>query len=184
MKYIKIFPLLLSLVLIGMACETEMVDKLDTFTLPNGGYMRTVTPFPALSTTFKVSKKNMGGTKLELVAEAVTPEQGSKFASYELEIRFVGATTTAYKPFRSIPASSYTKDAATGYPRHTLVITGTEAMTAMALDTSKIKTGDKFEVLATMKLTDGQSFSAANSGLNLTGDFYSSPFRYFLNVIE
>ena len=184
MKYIKIFSLSLTLVLLGIACKTEMIDKLDTFKLPNGGYMRTVTPFPALSTTFKVSKKNMGGTKLELVAEAVTPESGAKFANYDLEIKFVGANAVASTPFRSIASSSYSKDPTTGYPRHTLVITGTDALTATKLDTSKIKAGEKFEVRGTMKLTDGQSFNALNSGANLTGDFYASPFLYTINVID
>ena len=185
MKYIKIFPLLLALVLLGIACKTEMVDKLDDFNLDQGGYMRIVTPFPVTTPTFKVSKANMSGTKAEMVNEAVTLEKGGRFANYDLEIRFVGAATTDYKAFRSIPASAYVKDATTGYPRHTLTITGAEAMTAMALDTSKIKAKDKFEIRATMKLTDGKAFNALNTGVNITGGaFYSSPFFYTLNVTD
>ena len=185
MKYIKIFPLLLALVLLGIACKTEMVDKLDDFGLDQGGYMRIVTPFPVTTPTFKVSKANMAGTKAEMVNEAVTLEKGGRFANYDLEIRYVGATTTDYKAFRSIPASAYVKDAKTGYPRHTLTITGAEAMTAMALDTSKMKAKDKFEIRATMKLTDGKAFNALNTGANITGGaFYSSPFFYTLNVVD
>ena len=188
MKYIKIFPLLLTLGLLAIACKTEMVEKLDDFGLDQGGYMRIVTPFPVTTPTFKVSKANMAGTKAEMVNEAVTLEKGGRFANYDLEIRFNGgtaATTTAYKAFRSIPASSYAKDPTTGYPRHTLTITGAEAMTAMALDTSKIKAKDKFEFRATMKLTDGKAFNATNTGVNITGGaFYSSPFFYTLNVTD
>ncbi len=188
MKYIKLFPLVLTLVLFGIACKTEMVEKLDDFGLDQGGYMRIVTPFPVLTGTFIVSKKNMGGTKAEMVNEAVTLEKGARFANYDLEIRFNGgtaATTTAYKTFRSIPASAYKADATTGYPRHTLTITGAEAMTAMGLDTSKLKAGNKFEIKATMKLTDGKAFTALNTGANITGGaFYSSPFFYTLNVAE
>ena len=185
MKYIKIFPLLLTLVLLGIACKTEMVDKLDDFGLDQGGYMRIVTPFPVVNGTFTVSKKNMAGTKAEMVNEAVTLEKGGRFANYDLEIRYVGSTTTDYKAFRSIPASAYVKDATTGYPRHTLTITGAEAMTAMALDTSKMKAKDKFEIRATMKLTDGKAFNALNTGANITGGaFYSSPFFYTLNVVD
>ena len=185
MKYIKILSLMLTLVLLGIACKTEMVDKLNDFGLDQGGYMRIVTPYPVTTPTFKVSKKDMAGTKAEMVNEAVTLEKGARFANYDLEIRFVGATTTDYKTFRSIPASSYAKDPTTGYPRHTLVITGAEALTAMSLDTSKIIKGNKFEIRATMKLTDGKSFNAANTGVNITGGaFYSSPFFYTLNVID
>ena len=183
MKYTKIFSLILVLVVVGVACKTEMVERIDEFNFEKGGYMRIVTPFPVTSTTFKVSKKNMTGTKAEMVNEAVTPSRGSLFANYDLEIRFVGATTTAYKAFRSIPASAYAPDAATGYPRNTLIITGAEAMTAMALDTSKMVAGNKFEIKATMKLSNGKSFNVDNTGANITGGaFYSSPFFYTLNV--
>ncbi len=185
MKYIKLFPLVLTLVLLGIACKTEMVDKLDDFGLDQGGYMRIVTPYPVVTSTFTVSKKNMGGTKAEMVNEAVTLEKGGRFATYDLEMRFVGTTTTAYKAFKSIPASAYAKDPTTGYPRHTLSITGAEALTLMGLDTSKIKAKDKFEIKATMKLTDGKSFNADNTGANITGGaFYSSPFFYTLNVVD
>lgn len=183
MKDIKKLLILLTFGAFFVACETEIVDKVDTFNLPSGGYMRVVTPFPL--TAFSVSKKNMSGTKLELVHEAVTPEKGANFANYDLEMRFVGAATTAYKAFRSIPASSYAKDPTTGYPRHTLTITGTEAMTAMALDTSKISKGHKFEIKATMKLSDGKTYNASNTHANITGGaFYSSPFFYTLNVVD
>ena len=185
MKYIKLIPFILTLGLFAIACKTEMVEKLDDFGLDQGGYMRIVTPFPVTTPTFKVSKANMAGTKAEMVNEAVTLEKGGRFANYDLEIRFVGASTTEYKAFRSIPASSYVKDATTGYPRHTLTITGAEALTAMALDTSKIVKGNKFEIRATMKLTDGKAFNALNTGVNITGGaFYSSPFFYTLNVID
>ncbi len=188
MKYIKFFSLLFTFSLLAIACETEIVERIDEFNLEQGGYMRIVTPYPVTTPTFKVSKKNMGGTKAEMVNEAVTLEKGAFFSSYDLEIRFNGgttATTTAYKTFRSIPASSYAKDPTTGYPRHTLVITGAEALTAMALDTAAIKTGNKFEFRATMKLSNGKSFNADNTGVNITGGaFYSSPFFYTLNVID
>lgn len=188
MKYIKLIPFILTLGLFAIACKTEMVEKLDDFNLDHGGYMRIVTPYPVTTPTFKVSKANMAGTKAEMVNEAVTPEKGGLFANYDLEIRFNGgttATTTTYKAFRSIPASSYAKDPTTGYPRHTLTITGAEAMTAMALDTSKIARGNKFEIRATMKLTDGKAFNADNTGVNITGGaFYSSPFFYTLNVVD
>ena len=183
MKYIKRFSFFLLIGLFFMACETQMIDKLDDFNLENGGYMRIVTPFPVNSSTFKVSKANMGGTKLELVHEAVTPEKGAKFSAYDLEMSFTGSPAIAYKAYKSIPASAYASDATTGYPRHTFAVSGAEAMTTMGLDTSKIKAGDRFVIRGTMKLTDGKSFNAANTGANITGGaFYSSPFVYTINV--
>jgi len=117
-----------------------MIDKLDDFGLDSGGYMRTVTPYPVAGSTFSVSKANMGGTKMEFVAEAVTQDKGALFASYDLSIRFVdttpanGTKTTTAATLKSIPASSYAKDPTTGYPRATITVTGTEALTATKID--------------------------------------------------
>ena len=191
MKYTQISSILALLTVFTMACKTEMVEKFDELALPTGGYMRTVTPFPVAATTFNVSKANMAGTKMELVAEAVTPNLGALFSSYDLSIKFVDATpangtkTTVVLPLRSIPASAYAKDPTTGYPRLTLVVTGAEALTATQLTNADVLAGDRFEITATMKLTDGKSFNAANTGVNITGGaFYSSPFFYRLNVVN
>jgi len=189
MKLIKYSLLILVTSLFFIACKTEMVDKLDDFNLEQGGYMRTVTPYPVATATFSVSKANMAGTKMEAVLEAVTPDKGALFSSYDLTVKFIDATpangnkSTSEVVLRSIPASAYTKDATTGYPRHTLVVTGADVLTATKLTAADVSSGDRFEINATMKLTNGKAFTAANTGLNITGGaFYSSPFFYRLNV--
>lgn len=191
MKYIKNISILLAASLLIMACETQMIERQNELNFQTGGYMRTVTPFPAGNATFNVSKANMGGTKMELVAEAVTPNAGASFASYDLSIRFVDATpangnkSVALTVLRSIPASAYAKDATTGYPRATIAVTGTEALTATKLTAADVSNSDYFEITAVMKLTDGRSFSIANTGSNvLSQPFYSSPFLYRLNVLD
>ncbi|MCU0325403.1 MAG: hypothetical protein MUF45_09150 [Spirosomaceae bacterium] len=188
MKYIKSYSILLVLGLFMMACETQMVDKLDDFNLPNGGYMRTVTPFPVSNTTWNVSKANMAGTKMEAVLEAVTPNAGANFASYELVVRQVGSNNAVLKadaPLRTLQASQFTKDAQTGYPRFTLSITGKEAQDALRLTDAEVVVGSRFEVRATMVLTDGKRFNASNTGVNITGGaFYSSPFFYRVNIVQ
>ena len=197
MKYIKSLSIIALFAFVVTACKTQMVERIDEFNLEQGGYMRTVNfapydPGAALEavTRAKISKANLAGTKLESILEAVTPNQGSLFTAYDLSIRFVDATpangnkTTTVRPLRSIPASAYTKDATTGYPRHTLIITGAEALTATQLTADDISAGDRWEITATMKLSNGKSFNAANTGLNITGGaFYSSPFFYRLNVL-
>ncbi len=190
MKQIKIYISLLFLGLFGASCETEMVERLDEFGLEQGGYMRTVSPYPVSATTFNVSKANMTGTKMEIVAEAVTPQFGALFSSYDLVVRFVDATPANgnnSKPdaaLRSIPASAFSKDPVTNYPRLTITITGKQAQDALALTDAQISSGDRFEVRGTMRLTNGRSFNASNTGANITGGaFYSSPFFYRLNIL-
>lgn len=191
MKSIKQYSLYLLLGLLTTACETQMVETLDVFNLDQGGYMRTVTPYPVASTTFNFSKANMAGTKMEFVGEAVTLENGALFASYELSIKFVDATpangskTTAVLPLKTLAASSFAKDPTTGYPRATIAVTGAEALTATKLVDADIAEGDRFEITATMKLTNGKSFTATNTGVNITGGaFYSAPFFYRVNLLK
>ncbi|MBN8826485.1 MULTISPECIES: hypothetical protein [unclassified Spirosoma] len=177
--------------LMALSCKTDMITHLEVSDFENGGYMRTVTPYPVANSTFSVSKANMSGTKMEFVAEAVTANQGALFASYDLTIKFVDATpangtiTGTTVALKSIAASAFTKDATTGYPRATISVTGTEALTATKLTAADIANGDRFEINGTMKLTDGKSFSASNTSPNITGGaFYSSPFFYRLNVVN
>jgi hypothetical protein len=190
MKFSTSLSVLLLIGFLTLSCKTQMIEKLDDFNLEQGGYMRTVTPFPVIAATFSVSKANMSGTKMELVAEAVTPNSGALFASYDLSIRFVDATpangtkTTTVQPLRSIPASAYAKDPITGYPRATISVTGAEALTASKLTAEDVSVGDRFEITAVMRLTNGKSYTAANTGANITGGaFYSSPFFYRVNVV-
>lgn len=190
MKYLHTFSILLLLGALTLACKTQMIDKLDDFNLDSGGYMRTVTPYPVAAATFSVSKANMNGTKMEFVAEAITQDKGALFASYDLSIKFVDATpangtkTTTVATLKSIAASAYAKDPTTGYPRATISVTGTEALTATKLTAADISVGDRFEITAVMRLTNGKSYTATNTGVNITGGaFYSSPFFYQLNVV-
>ena len=158
-----------------LGCETELVNHLDERDFESGGYMRTVTPYPVVNATFSVSKANMSGTKLELVAEAVTPDMGAQFAAYDLSIAFVDATpangtkSVAAVPLRSLTPTNFTKDATTGYPRTTLTITGAEALAAVKLALTDITAGDRFDVTAVMRLTNGKTYSAGNTGANITG---------------
>lgn len=175
----------------SVACETEIVERIDEFSLETGGYMRTITPYPVAATTFNVSKANLSGTKWEIVAEAVTVDFGAKFEAYDLVVRFVDATTAngtnnlSDATLKSFPASAYTKDPVTGYPRATLSATGKEMQDALKLTDDQIAKGDRFEIRATMRLNDGKAFNAVNSDPDLTGGaFYSSPFFYRVNVID
>jgi hypothetical protein len=184
--------LILFLMVAVMGCETEIVERIDEFSFEQGGYMRTVSPYPvSATTTFKVSRANMVGTKWEILAEAVTPDFGANFDTYELVVRFVDATAAngtnnvSDAALKSFVSTVFTKDATTGYPRATLSATGKELQDALKLTDAQIATGDRFELRGKMRLKDGKVFDAANTGVNITGGaFYSSPFFYRVNVVD
>lgn len=193
MKYIKESLSILFLGAMMASCETQMIEPIDLENLEQGGYIRTISPLSGTSAVrnFNVSKANMAGTKMEIVAEAVTPDKGALFASYDLVVKFVdttpanGTKTTTDVVLKSIPASAFTKDATTGYPRATISVTGAEALAATKVAAADVSVGDRFDITGTMKLTNGKSFTTTNTGANITGgDFYASPFAYRLNVVQ
>ena len=186
---------ILSIIILGLlaSCTSDYpVERIDEFTLAQGGYLRTVLPYPVGNATFNVKASDLNGSKWEFLGEAVTPNGGDNFASYEWVVRFVDATaangsnSVANKAFKTYQASAFTKDAQTGYPRLTMGSTGRELVTAVGLQDNQVANGDRFEVSATMVLKDGRKFSAANTGANIAsnGNFYSSPFFYRINVVQ
>ena len=192
MIFIKKIGTLLLLVAVVVSCKSSLENpRLEEQKFATGGYMRIVTPYPFGNGTAMVSLANLTGTKLEVLHEAVTPDKGSQFSSYDLVIRFVdktaanGTNNVADKTLRSIAASTFTKDPQTNYPRATMTVTGQEALTAIGLTPDEMAVGDYFEVRGTMKLSDGRTFSETNTGSNILGGaFYSSPFLYRINVVK
>ena len=157
-------------------------------------------------------KSKFSEGKFETVLEAVTANKAEDFAKYDLSIRFVdntpsnGNKSTTFVPFRSIPASAFAKDPQTGYPRHTLAISASEVLSATKVTLAdmtpqplerranglfpkqlsfKDLPGDEFQVSAVMTLANGKTYSASNTGSNITGGaFYASPFLYRIVVAE
>jgi hypothetical protein len=193
MRYLKVSLYVLFLGAMIASCKTQMVDPIDLTSLEQGGYIRTVSPLSGTSAVrnFNVSQANMAGSKMEIVAEAVTPDKGALFASYDLVVKFVDLTpangnkSTTDVALKSFAASSFTKDATTGYPRATLSVTGAEALAATKVAAADVSVGDRFDITGTMKLTNGKSFTTTNTGTNIVGgDFYASAFAYRLLVVQ
>ena len=100
MKYIlKAFSMFIAVIIVAASCKTEIVTPIDIFSLEQGGYMRIIAGTSCVSSA-SVSRKNMTGTNLTMIHEAVTPEKGARFTAYDVEIRHVGTTSTAWKAFR------------------------------------------------------------------------------------
>ena len=218
MKYLKNGIAVAFAACITMACKTDMIERLDELNFETGAYMRTI-PFevyrsgsPAAKNQVDFFKSKFNEGKFETVLEAVTANKAEDFAKYDLSIRFVdntpsnGNKSTAFVPFRSIPASAFAKDPQTGYPRHTLAISASEVlsttkvtladMTPQPLErranglfpkqlSFKDILGDEFQISAVMTLANGKTYSASNTGSNITGGaFYASPFLYRIVVAE
>jgi len=183
--------ILIAFMLLGvMSCKTELIDKIDVFSLETGAYMRTVAPWPLnVANGVVYSKAALAAGSVKMTLEAVDPQKGSLFSAYDLTVRFVDNTTAngnSSKPYAALdsyPASSFTKDVVTGYPRREMTLTASELMSKLGLTAADVAAGDVFEVHAVMKLADGRSFTDTNSGSEIKGGaYYKSPFFYRITV--
>lgn len=82
----------------------------------------------------------------------------------------------------TIPASNFVIGES-GYPENTFAIDGESMLNAVDLDPSLIDGGDLFVLRYNLNLTDGRSFSAADTGGNVRSTSHSSPFRYSSVVV-
>lgn len=82
----------------------------------------------------------------------------------------------------NIPASDFVVGDS-GYPEHTYSISAETMLTKLGLDASDIDGGDLFVLRYDLKLTDGRSFSAADTGPNVRSTSHNTPFRYSSIVV-
>jgi len=181
MKTTLSFFLLLALTTLA-GCKRDELNNIEFEDVPTGAYVRTITSAGILSVAA------LEASKYDLTVEAKDEQNGGLLQSYDLTVIFKdntpanGTKTTASVALKSIPASAFTKDAKSGLPRTSFSITGAELLTATKVAKADVLEKDAFEITGTVKLTNGQSFSLATSGANLTGAFYNSPFFYRLTV--
>jgi hypothetical protein len=82
----------------------------------------------------------------------------------------------------TIPASSF-QIGDSGYPENTYSINAETMLSTLNLDASLIDGGDLFIVRYKLNLTDGRSFSAADTGTNVRTTSHGAPFRYSSVVV-
>lgn len=70
-----------------------------------------------------------------------------------------------------------------GYPEHTYSISAETMLSTLGLDSSQIDGGDLFVLRYVLHLTDGRSFSAADTGTNVSTTSHNAPFRYSSVVV-
>ena len=79
--------------------------------------------------------------------------------------------------FTSFPASSFTTSA-NGLPKNTLTAAFGDVLSSLGLVPGQYDGGDSFTVRLDLILTDGRSFSAADTSGSLQGSYFRSPYAY------
>ena len=82
----------------------------------------------------------------------------------------------------NIPASAFS-EGDSGFPEHQFSIDANTMLNRLGLEADQIDGGDLFIIRYDLKLTDGRSFSTADTGGNVRTTSHNAPFRYSAIVV-
>jgi hypothetical protein len=165
------------------SCSDDDKLALDTESdLGKGAFLRTVSIESGGYDFF-----NLDTSAFSVIVEEDDAQGGALLESVDVYVRFTdkspsnGGTNISEKLVKSIPASAFSAGP-NGLPRTTITVPTAEAVAALGISADDLQPGDIFGYRLAVNLTDGQTFSSNNSGGNLNGTFFNSPFRYNASV--
>ncbi len=170
------------LAVLTIGCTDDDKLAIDVEDLETGAFLRTVN---IVSGGFDFL--NLGTSEFSVVVEADDTQNGALLESVDLFVTYDdrtpedGGSDVAEVLVKTIPASAFTAGP-NGLPQGTVSATTQETLAAVGLTEADLAPGDVFVFRLASNLTTGQTFSSTNSGSNITGSFFNSPFRYSASV--
>ena len=189
-KYItKYIPSLLAVTtLMFIACEDgettfdEIVENEQ-----RGAVLRTVSTQES-EVLYDVATSTVLGGNFTVTLEAQDQEDGALLSSVDVFIGFEDETEGGTDNdqdevmLETIPGSAFSPGPF-GLPRTDYTVSAETLQSTLGLTGDQISGGDRFTVRFELVLTDGRRFSLAQNSGVITGAFFSSPFRYNVNVV-
>jgi hypothetical protein len=190
MKYLKYISVVVLLLVATVACKDESKLPYDyekqvygayakVIDVPSGSFMAKDAPgFPL----------NTAVSKFIITLEVRDAKKGGLLQEMEFTAKFVDKNAPILEPDEQtvavVPASAFTKDPQTGYPRATITIESSAIIAALGLDDTDVNGGDVFEITHILRLTDGREFTNTNAnGVVTGGEFFNSPFFSTVSVL-
>lgn len=176
------FYIMAFLAVLTIGCTDDDKLAIDVEDLETGAFLRTVN---IVSGGFDFL--NLGTSEFSVVVEADDTQNGALLESVDLFVTYDdrtpedGGSDVAEALVKTIPASAFTAGP-NGLPQGTVSATTQETLAAVGLTEADLAPGDVFVFRLASNLTTGQTFSSTNSGSNITGSFFNSPFRYSASV--
>lgn len=170
--------------MIGVACEdnpSKFPIDIDELQKPEntGGFLRVI------DITGAFDLLDIPNQSFDLTIEADDAENGGQLESVDFYVAYsdneaqtIGDIAETADPILSVPASDFSINEESGLPRTSISINATTAMSALGLAEDDLGVNASFDFRWVLNLTNGKSFSAENTGLNVAGGaFFNSPFQ-------
>ena len=151
-----------------------------------------------------INKNSLAKSSFSIEVEADDFQDNSRFESMDVFLSFVDTfidskketpktlddkdISVSDKLFINVPASDFTI-AENGKPKYKITISGQQIIELLGLDTNldRIAVGGKeadiLRVRLAMKLNDGSIYTSTNVANDVTGQFFSSSFRYDADLV-
>ncbi|MCG9970134.1 hypothetical protein [Christiangramia crocea] len=176
----KLQYLLLAFLTISLVgCEDEDKIALQVQNVETGAFLRTLELRSGVYDLY-----NLGTTEFAVVLEESDASDGDELESMDVYVAYRdsdGDDDVSEVLVKNVPASEFT-EGESGLPNYTLVVPAQEALSALGVSEDELAPGDQFQFRLAVNTTKGQTFTSTNSGANLSGLFFSSPFRYNVTV--
>ncbi|QOI96355.1 MAG: hypothetical protein HRU69_02170 [Flammeovirgaceae bacterium] len=190
MKYIKFLSITALLLIATVACKDESKLPFDYEKLEYGAYA-TVIEVPSgsfLAQDAPGYPLNPAVSRFTIVLEVRDAKKGGLLEEMEFAVKFKDNNAPILEPAETsvatVPASAFTKDPDTGYPRATITIESATILTALGLTATDVNGGDVFEIRHILRLKDGREFTNTNTnGVVTGGAFFNAPMFSTVSVL-
>lgn len=190
MKYIKFLSIVVLLMTVTLSCKDESKLPFD-YENPDFGAYATVIDVPSgsfLAEDAPGFPLDPTVSRFTITLEVRDVEKGGLLEEYEFLAKFVDnnipIVTKPETSVATIPASAFSKDSNTGYPRATITVESSAILTALGLVASDVNGGDVFEIRHILRLKDGREFTNSNtSGVVTGGAFFNAPMFNTVSVL-
>ncbi|MCM8567800.1 hypothetical protein NE848_00285 [Gramella jeungdoensis] len=175
LQYLILAFLTISLV----GCQDEDKIALQVENVETGAFLRTLELQSGVYDLF-----NIGTSEFAVVLEESDASDGAELESMDVYVSYSdadGDDDVSEVLVKNVPASEFT-EGESGLPNYTLIVTAPEALSALGVTEDELAPGDQFQFRLAVNTTNGQTFTNTNSGGNLSGLFFRSPFRYNVTV--
>ncbi|MEM1338288.1 MAG: hypothetical protein AAF717_10320 [Bacteroidota bacterium] len=185
-QYIPSLLAVTTLLFIGCADADKTFDDIID-NEQRGAVLRTVS-IAESEILYDVATSTVLGGNFTVTLEAQDQEDGALLSSVEVFVAFEDETEGGTDNDRdevmleTIPSSAFSPGEF-GLPRTEYTVSAETLQQTLGVTGDQIFGGDRFTVRFELVLTDGRRFSLAQNSGTLTGAFFSSPFRYNVNIV-
>jgi hypothetical protein len=180
MKILNKIMVMFAILLVVSSCEDENRLPLVVLdTVEKGAYPRLIDQTDKLINLFNVS-----GSSYTYNIEFVDEEGGALVSQYVLDLVYDdndpsnGDNSSGPTEYLVIPSSSFTQGAHGFLQAPTITITGSDAFAAAGVSADQVSAGDNFNFVGRVELTDGRTFSQANSSATVVGPAFQGHFNF------